>query len=84
MPDIPVTELPNIGTTLAHRLARIDIRTRADLEKVGSVSAYRLLCEIEQRRLPVCYNLYSLEAALRDHDWRLLSKEDKQGLKEKV
>ena len=76
-----VTALPNIGATLARRLASIGIETREDLANLGSVRVYQLLCETEQRRLPVCYNLYSIEAALRGHDWRLLNCDDKTSLK---
>ena len=76
-----VTALPNIGATLGRRLTSIGVETREDLVSMGSVRAYQLLCEREQRRLPVCYNLYSIEAALRGHDWRLLDFEDKARLK---
>jgi len=76
-----VTALPNIGATLGRRLASIGVETRQDLSNMGSVRAYQLLCEREQRRLPVCYNLYSMEAALRGHDWRLLDADDKTRLK---
>lgn len=82
MGTTPVTSLPNIGTTLGRRLALIGIATRDDLAKTGSVRAYQLLCDREQRRLPVCYNLYSMEAALRGHDWRLLGPNDKARLKQ--
>lgn len=79
--EIDVSTLPNIGATLSRRLASIGVETRDDLAAMGSVQAYQLLCELEQRRLPVCYNLYSMEAALRGHDWRMLRPDDKAGLK---
>lgn len=76
-----ITALPNIGATLSRRLATIGVESREDLANLGSVRAYQLLCEREQRRLPICYNLYSIEAALRGHDWRLLDSDDKTRLK---
>lgn len=84
MTSVSVSELKNIGTTLANRLRKIDIFTRDDLEKMGAARAYNLLCQMEQKRLPTCYNLYSLEAALRGHDWRQLGNEDKQKLRDQV
>ncbi|MDE0097139.1 MAG: TfoX/Sxy family DNA transformation protein [Gammaproteobacteria bacterium] len=82
MSDIPVTELPNIGATIARRLATLGITTRDELAKIGAAKTYQLLCQMEQSDLPVCYNLYSLEAALRGHDWRLLDDDEKRRLKE--
>lgn len=81
MSGTAVTELKNIGATLGRRLAAVGIVTREDLARTGSVRTYQLLCEVEQRRLPVCYNLYSLEAALRDLDWRALDEVEKADLK---
>ncbi len=77
----PVEALKNIGATLSARLATIGVSTRADLARMGPAKAYRLLNAQAGKRLPVCYNLYSLEAALRDMDWRQLSEADKQALK---
>ena len=76
-----LTELPNIGPTLGRRLGALGIVTRDHLAAVGPARAYRRLCEVAGRPLPVCYNLYSLEAALRGHDWRLLSDKQKQALR---
>lgn len=84
MADIPITELPNIGPALGRRLASLGVFTRDELAAAGSVQVYRRLCELAGRRLPVCYNLYSLEAALRGHDWRLLDDKDKQQLQQAV
>ena len=76
----PVGELKNIGATLSARLAQIGVFTRADLARMGPARAYRRMNEQAGKKLPVCYNLYSLEAALRDVDWRRLSEEQKQEL----
>ena len=77
----PVGQLKNIGATLSARLAAIGVLTRADLARMGSARAYRRMNEKAGKKLPVCYHLYSLEAALRDVDWRQLSEEEKQELK---
>ena len=77
----PVGKLRNIGATLSARLAAIGVFTRADLARIGPARAYLHMSEAAGRALPVCYNLYSLEAALRDIDWRGLSDEEKHELK---
>ena len=77
-----VTELKNIGKVLGRRLAAIGVTTRADLEALGAPRGYQRLCELEQHRLPVCYNLYSLQAALDDRDWRSLDDATKERLRE--
>lgn len=81
-PSPPVGTLKNIGVTLSARLAEIGVHTRADLEQVGPATAYQHLNAKAGKKLPVCYNLYSLEAALRDMDWRDLSDEEKLALRE--
>ncbi len=77
----PVGQLKNIGTTLSARLAAIGVFTRADLARMGPAIAYRRMNAAAGKKLPICYNLYSLEAALRDVDWRRLSQAEKQELK---
>lgn len=83
--SVAVSDLRNIGTTVASRLAQIGIRTRADLERVGSVAAY---CEMKQQspnaRLSLCYYLYSLEGALRDRHWDDIGADVKKALREKA
>ena len=74
-------KLKNIGATLSARLAEIGVFTRADLARMGPARAYRLMNAKAGKKLPLCYNLYSLAAALRDVDWRQLSEEEKQELK---
>lgn len=77
-----VRELKNIGATVVQRLHEVGIRTKDDLERVGSVSAY---CEIKQRhpeaRTPLCYYLYSLEGALRDQHWDDIGEDVKKTLR---
>lgn len=78
----PVTELRNIGKVLGARLAAVGVETRADLAAIGAARGYRRLCELEQTRLPVCYNLYSLAAALEDRDWKSLDDATKARLRQ--
>ena len=83
--DTTVRELKNIGATVAQRLHEVSIRTKADLARVGPVTAYH---EIKQRnpdaRTPLCYYLYSLEGALRDQHWDDIGETVKKNLREKA
>ena len=73
--NTPVTQLKNIGATVARRLNEIGIHTYADLEDLGAVNAYmRISANYPTRNMPVCYYLYSLEGALRDQHWDALPK----------
>ena len=83
--SVPVSDLRNIGATVASRLHAVGIRTRGDLERVGAVSAY---CEMRHRfpetRLSLCCYLYSLEGALRDEHWDIIGPQAKRELREAV
>ncbi len=69
-PHLPIEQLLNIGPTVARRLKEIGIHTEADLRAVGSITAYRRICEKHPKKtIPVCYYLYSLEGALRKQHW---------------
>ncbi|TVQ41631.1 MAG: competence protein TfoX [Spirochaetaceae bacterium] len=75
--------LPNIGAVLANRLRSVGITDAESLRRLGAVEAYtRIAAEYGPHRPPLCYNLYSLEAALRGHDWRLLDDAAKRQLRE--
>ncbi len=77
-----LSELKNIGKTVAARLHEIGIKDEAELRKLGAVKAYKLLYEKDpQKRLPVCYYLYSLEGALRNTHWDALSEKQKTKLR---
>jgi DNA transformation protein len=77
-----VSELKNIGTTVAARLYQIGITSEADLRKVGAARAYRRLAERQPgKHLAVCYYLYSLEGALQDRHWDSFSAEEKRQLR---
>jgi hypothetical protein len=58
--SVPIEDLRDVGSTIARRLRNVGICTRADLEKVGPVAAYRRICSQEPgMTIPVCYYLYS-------------------------
>ena len=76
-----IERLTNIGPTIAKRLRQIGIRTRSDLEQAGPVATYlHLSASFSEKRLPVCYYLYSLEGALRDQHWDAIPESVKQKL----
>ena len=77
-------ELPNIGKTIAKKLHTIGIYTQKDLKEVGSVRAYKFLQAQSIAKLPICYNLYSLEGAIRGIKWTELSQEIKDKLKKEI
>src|SRR3972149_4618474 len=68
-PARSLAQLPTLGPTIVQRLAGAGIRSRQNLARVGPARAYRQLCANAGGRLPVCYYLYSLEAALRGIPW---------------
>lgn len=80
-----VDTLQNIGPTVAQRLLEIGVRTRADLETMGSAEAYRRICAKHPgKTMPVCYYLYSLEGALRGCHWDALGGSVKASLSKQV
>ncbi len=80
--DTPVENLRNLGPTSAAWLHEIGVDTRADLERLSPVIAYRL---VRQRHSGTRLNLlWSMAAALRDKDWRDLSADEKERLRMKL
>lgn len=80
-----VAGLMNIGSTVAARLKEIGITSRADLEKVGSAKAYRWLSEsTSNKKLPVCYYLYSLEGAIQNRHWNDFTESEKAKLRKEA
>ena len=80
-----LTDLKNIGKTIAGRLNEVGIFSEADLKLVGAVGAHRLIKERNPNEtLAVCYYLYSFEGALTDKHWNELGEERKQQLKAQV
>ena len=76
--------LPNLGPTIVRRLEEVGIANRATLQRVGAADAYRRLSAAAGRALPLCYYLYSLEAALQGRDWRALSDAEKDQLRREI
>jgi DNA transformation protein len=76
-----LTDLPNIGKTLAQKLELIGIHTPDDLKAMGSQNAIIKIATIENSG--VCINmLYALEGAIQGIRWHSLDKCRKQELKD--
>ncbi|MEQ9300145.1 MAG: TfoX/Sxy family protein [Cyclobacteriaceae bacterium] len=76
-----LTNLPNIGKTLAHKLDLIGIKNEQDLKAIGSMNAIIKIATIEGNG--VCINmLYAIEGAIQGIRWHGLDKGRKQELKE--
>ena len=72
-------QLKNIGPTSAQWLRAVGIHSRADLERLGSLEAFRL---VKAHGFNAGLNLlYALEAALEDIHWTALSPQAKAKLK---
>ncbi len=77
----PLQKVRNIGPKSAERLARLGVKTRGDLERLGAVEAYRRYRAAHGANLNA---LYALQAGLMDMDWRELTDDFKQALKDSV
>ena len=76
-----LTDLPNVGATVAKRLASIGVKTPEDLARVGPVRAWqRMQAREPGATLPVCYYLYSLQGALLGCHWNELPPGEKERL----
>jgi len=76
-----LTDLPNIGKILAHKLQEVNIRTEKDLKSLGSEAAIIKISSLENGGS--CLNmLYALEGAIQDIRWHSLSMMRKEELKE--
>ena len=75
-----LTQLPNIGPTLADKLAGSGINNSDDLVSVGSIeAALKIRAGVD---LGACYNmLYALEGAIRGVRWHDIPKEERRKLK---
>ena len=72
-------ELKNLGPVSREWLNAVGIHSRADLEAVGAIEAYRL---VRLHGFNASLNLlYALEAALRNEHWAQLAPEVKTRLK---
>lgn len=75
-----LTELPNIGKTLAIKLNKAGIMTEGDLKAVGSENAIIKIATIENNG--VCINmLYAIEGAIQGIRWHGLDNERKSELR---
>ena len=75
----PVRKLLNLGPKSAEWLEQVGIRTRADLERVGSVAAYR---KVRDAGLDSSLNLlWALEGALLEVRWDRLPPPVKEDLR---
>ena len=62
--------LKNIGPTIEKRLNEIGVYTKHDLQNIGPVRAYKKIQnKYQDKTIPVCYYLYSLEGALTNTHW---------------
>ncbi|MDM3871475.1 TfoX/Sxy family protein [Porticoccus sp. W117] len=83
--DRTLTELNNIGSTIAARLNEVGIFSEHDLRFHGAVNAHRLIAEKHPNmRLPVCYYLYSFEGALQDKHWNDIGNARKRELRNAI
>ena len=73
-------DMPNIGEKLAGLLREAEIKTPADLQKIGSKGA---LLRLRERDPGACTSmLYSLEGAIQGIRWHYLTDYEKRELKE--
>ena len=82
MPD-RIESLRNLGPYIAKRLVEIDVRTAEDLREMGAVEAYARLKFHFGREISL-NALWAMDAALADIDWRDLSNDRKQALKDRL
>jgi len=77
-----LSELQNIGKTVATRLHEIGITNQSELKRLGAAKAYRWMSEKSSgTQLPVCYYLYSIEGAIQDKHWNSLTEQEKTDLR---
>ena len=80
--DQPLMRLRNLGGRSAALLHGIGVDTRADLEEIGAVGAYRKLLEAGAK--PSLSLLYALHGAVTDRDWNALPATEKAHLKQQL
>ena len=75
-----LTDLPNIGKTLANKLQAVGITDEQELKALGSENA---IIKIATQDDSACINmLYALEGAIQGIRWHQLDKVRKQELKD--
>ena len=67
-----LTELPNIGSTLAEKLEKIGVSSISALSELGSVEAVIKIGETDSSTC--CSMLYALEGAIQGIRWHAIPK----------
>ena len=75
-----IENLKNIGVTTAQWLHDAGIHTKADLEEIGAVMAYKVLQHQRPQKVNIML-LYALQGALLDVHWNALPPALKEQLK---
>ncbi len=83
-PNRELSELRNLGPTIVRRLSEIGIHSENDLRRIGPAQAYLLIQKHEERKLPVCYYLYSLAGALENKHWNDIPEKQKKNLRREI
>ncbi len=79
---IPVENLRNLGTASTAWLREVGVHTLSDLQRLGPVLTYRL---VKQRQHRASLNLlWAIAGALSDRDWRELTSDEKDQLRQQV
>jgi len=74
-----LTQLPNIGPTLARKLQGIGIQSPDELKEIGSIEA---VLQIGVKDTSACYNmLYAIEGAIQGIRWHSIPKDERARLK---
>ncbi len=77
-----LTDLPNIGQTLADKLIDAGIRSHDELARIGSVKAVLRIASSDESG---CYNmLFALEGAIRGVRWHNIPANDRTWLMENL
>ena len=78
-----VESLKNIGPKTAAWLHDTGIHTRADLEEIGAIMAYKILKHQRPEQVTILL-LYALDSALSGKHWNALGPERKKVLKQEA
>ncbi len=79
----PIETLSNIGPKSARMLEQIGVATIDELRQLGSVNAYQKLQFCFANQLSLNF-LWAMHAGLQDRDWRDVTTEEKDNLKEQL
>ena len=75
-----LTDLPNIGATVAARLEAVGVSTPEQLKKLGSIEAV-LRLKVEAKEDAPCRSMLSgLEGAIRGVRWHAIDKAEREAL----